>query len=54
MCSLYLPKDWIPDDKFIYVIIDNKMFEGDNIVLRPIEFDEEEVSNKHVQEVISK
>jgi len=41
-CKIYLPKEWIPDEKFIDVMIDNQMIEGDNVILRPLEYDEED------------
>ncbi len=53
-CRIYLPKDWIPDDKFLEVMIENKMFEGDNTIIRPIEYDEEDPSEKSLNNSVYK
>jgi hypothetical protein len=51
-CNIYLPKDWIPDEKFFDVIIKHDMFEGTNTFVRPIEYDEDTSSETPNNDVI--
>ena len=52
-CTMYLPKDWIPEEKFIDVMINHGLVEPPNTIMRPIEFDEEEVSDNTSEHVLN-
>lgn len=50
-CALYLPKDWIPEEKFLDILIKHQMIEGENMIIRPIEYDEDENADNTNYEV---